>query len=138
MAYLALNSASIAAFRHPKTANMASINRYANGQARVVFQQTLTQARAQGIAYRGTPATPRVTVISVHLDGHLPEVVLRDCGLISSVDPEAPYYVATGKRVPQPTPKVPPPYANKISLFKPSGAWQVFTISTDASKTCQP
>lgn len=136
-AYLAMLQAGYAAFRDPTHANTTTIDKYADGDIRYVYRQTLEQARKAGIAYRGTPATPRVTVVSVAA-GSLPKVVLRDCALSSTSDPWIAYSVESGKPVPTPTPAVAPPYANTISVFKTQGSWRVFTVKTDGTRTCQP
>jgi len=61
-----------------------------------------------------------------------------DCALASTSDPFVEYNVDTGKVVPQPTPNVPPPYAQTAKLFKINGAWQMTSYTTDATKTCSP
>jgi hypothetical protein len=137
-AFLALDRAAVAAFRDPAHASTKLIDKYSDGQARAAYEQSLAAAKKQGIAYRGTAATHRLTVVVSHLSGTLPKVVLRDCGEVSAVDPWTAYTVATGKPITIPRPKVPPPYANTITLFEPAGKWLVFTIKTDASKTCVP
>lgn len=137
--YMKLNNASIAAFKNPAHVSAATLDRYLGGQAKLSFDQSLASARKQGIAYRGTAATPRVTVVSAKLDSVLPEVVLRDCGLAASSDSYVAYYTATGKPVPTSKPKVPPPYANTIKVFQPNHkSWVITSFVTDASKTCAP
>lgn len=137
-AYLAMLRAGNAAFRDPKHASTATINKYADGAIRYVYRQSLAQARRQGIAYRGTPATPRVRIVSAATGASLPKVVLRDCALSSSDDPWTAYSVATGKPVAPAANKVPPPYANTITVFKTKDTWRVFTVKTDGTRTCHP
>lgn len=137
-AFLALDRAGVAAFRDPSEATTTRIDSYSDGQARAAYHQSLTAAKKQGIAYRGMPAQHRLTVVSSELDASLPKMVLRDCAMISPTDPWTAYSTSTGKPVETPTPKVAPPYANTITLFKPADRWLVFTIKTDATKTCTP
>ncbi len=137
--YLQLVNASNAAFRAPQRVSATQIDKLTAGQAKISFDQSLAAAKKQGIAYRGTPSMPRLTVVSSKLDGTLPSVVLRDCGLESKSDPFVGYYVATGKALPTSTPKVPPPYAKTIKLFQPNKeSWVVTSLTTDAAKTCKP
>lgn len=137
-AYLAMLKAGNAAFRDPKHANTTTIDKYADGQIRFIYHQSLERARRQGIAYRGTPATPRVTVVSAATVASLPKVVLRDCALSSVDHPWTAYSIATGTALPPATHKVPPPYANTITVFKTKGSWRVFTVKTDGTRTCHP
>lgn len=137
-AYLAMLRAGNAAFRDPKHASTATIDKYADGAIRYVYRKSLEQARSQGIAYRGTPATPRVKVVSAATGASLPKVVLRDCALSSTDDPWTAYSVATGKPVPPAANKVSPPYANTITVFKTKDSWRVFTVKTDGTRTCHP
>lgn len=137
-AYRAMLTAGNAAFRDPKHTNTATIDKYADGEIRYIYRQSLKQARRQGIAYRGTPATPRVTVVSAATGASLPKVVLRDCALSSTDDPWTAYSLATGKAVSAATSKVPPPYANTITVYKTKDRWRVFTVKTDGTRTCHP
>lgn len=131
-------NAGNAAFKDPRHADTAKIDKYADGEIRLVYKQSLQQAVQQGIAYRGTPAMPRVTVVSAAVDASLPKVVLRDCALSSQSDPWTAYSIATGKAVPPAVGKVSPPYANTITVFKANGSWRVFTVKTDGTRTCHP
>lgn len=126
------------AWADPAHANTAEIEKYANGQAAIAQINALKQAKEEGLAYRGTRPTSRVTVVSMELAAAVPKVVLRDCALDSTTGPYVLYVVATGKPAPQPTLSVPPPYAKSITVLKISGAWTVSAITTDATKTCQP
>jgi len=136
--YLAMLTAGNAAFRDPQHASLAPIDKYADGEIRYIYHQSIADARKQKLAYRGTPATPRVTVVSSALDATLPKVVLRDCALSSASNPWTAYSLATGKPIPPATNKVPPPYANTITVFKTQNVWHVFTIKTDGTRTCHP
>ncbi len=137
-AYLAMLTAGNAAFRDPQHASDAPIDKYADGEIRYIYHQSLADARKQKLAYRGTPAMPRVTVVSLALNASLPKVVLRDCALSSANDPWTAYSLATGKPIPSAPNKVPPPYANTITAFKTQNVWHVFTIKTDGTRTCHP
>lgn len=137
--YLKLHAASTAAFRAPAHASSVPLDKYLAGQARLVFDQALAASKSRGIAYKGTADTPRVTVVSASLTASLPEVVLHDCAVASATDPLVGYYVATGKPVASPSPKVAPPYAKTIKVFQPNRkSWIITSFTTDASKTCKP
>lgn len=137
--YFKLIAASNAAFRDPAHVSSTALDKYLAGGAKIEFDQALAAAKKQGIAYKGTPSTPRLKVVSSAINGSLPEVVLRDCGLESSSDPFVGYYVATGKPVPTSKPKVPPPYAKTIKMFQPGRKqWVITSLTTDATKTCTP
>lgn len=138
-AYLALSRASDAAFSDPAHADLSGIEAYSAGQAKYQYEQALADARKEGIAYRGTPTEHRVTVVSADVKASLPSVTLHDCGAISTDDPYTAYYVGSGAPVPTTTPSVPPPYGKTIKVFRtPQQPWRVFTITTDATKTCEP
>lgn len=136
--YIKLVAASNAAFRDPQHVSLTLISSYTAGQAKLEYAQSLTAAKKQGIAYKGTPSTPRLSVVSSSLSGSLPSVVLRDCGLASTTDPFVGYYIATGKKVPTSTPEVPPPYAKTIKMFQPNRkSWVITSLTTDSTKTCE-
>ncbi|MBN9618174.1 MAG: hypothetical protein J0H43_00310, partial [Actinobacteria bacterium] len=137
--YITVINAYDDAFRHPATASTASFDKYLAGQAKIDVDRSLAQAKAAGIAYRGTPDAPRLRVVSSSLSGSLPEVVLRDCGLASKTDPFVGYDVKTDKPLPTSTPKVAPPYAKTIKMFQPNKRqWVISSLTTDATKTCTP
>jgi hypothetical protein len=127
-----------AAFEDPAHVSSATFDKYLGGQAKITFDQELAQEKKAGRAYRGTPAERRVRVIANKVNASLPEVILRDCALASTSDPFVEYNVDTGKVIPQPTPNVPPPYAQTAKLFKINGTWQMTSYTTDATKTCSP
>lgn len=56
--YIKLVAASNAAFRDPQHVSLTLISSYTAGQAKLEYAQSLTAAKKQGIAYKGTPSTP--------------------------------------------------------------------------------
>lgn len=96
---------------------------------------SLIAAERFGIAYRGTPPTPRITAVDVRLDADpYPTVVLTNC------DTPAPtweaYDPATGKALPTTGSAVPPPYEAKVTLILFKGRWGAQSITADKSRTC--
>lgn len=126
------------AWADPKKADTAAIQKYSNGQAALAQVNALAQARDQGVAYRGTRPTSRLTVVSKDLKGSVPKVVLRDCALDDPSDPYELYIVKTGQPVVQPIPKIKPPYAKTITVLRISGRWLVAALQTNSSETCSP
>jgi hypothetical protein len=90
-----------------------------------------------GIAYRGTPPTPRITVAAVHL-GAAPysTVTVADC-------PTAPpswttYYRASGKPTKSKPGQVKPPYLITAQLIFYKKHWGVQKLTPNAKRTCTP
>lgn len=88
-----------------------------------------------GIEYRGTPPTPRVSVVSAQLAAKpYPTVTLTDC-------PTAPpswnaYYRATGKPTVDKPGQVPPPYLVTVTVIFYEKHWGVQKLAPNASRTC--
>lgn len=129
-------SAYAQAIKDPPTYSAASFDKYLAGQAKDAFASALTEAKKQGVAYRGSPAVPRIVLVSDRTRSSVREVVLANCPLISSRDPFRAYYTATGKPVPVPTPKVPQPYLQTAKIFLVNGQWRITSFITDDAKTC--
>ncbi|MCW2528613.1 MAG: hypothetical protein JWM76_3473 [Pseudonocardiales bacterium] len=127
--YTVLNAAD----RDPTHADITLLNAYLTGTAVTLFDGVITgQARA-GLAYRGTPEDPRVSVSQV-VSPTL--IFLTSCPLASKVDPFVQYTIADGKPVAVTPPAVPTPYKRTISMQNTDGAWKVSGLLVDSSKTC--
>jgi hypothetical protein len=138
-AFLSLDAAENAAFRDPAHVSSADMDRYLIGSAQQVFDAALFNEKRAGRAYRGTPPTQRIRVVSTNMKAEPKAVVLSSCPLAATTDPYTEYVVATGKAVPPSlTPGVPPPYGKTIKVIELSGQWRVSTFTTDGSKTCKP
>lgn len=136
--YVNLTAAYNKALQNPADASPSTFNRFVAGQAKIAFQQSLAQEKAEGKAFRGTPPVNRLVVKSSDLTSSVPSVTLENCVLASKTDPWTEYIVATGKAAPTGAPpKVPPPYPATIKLFKPNAAgWVVTSYTLDGTKTC--
>lgn len=136
--FVRLTSAYNQALQQPASTPASTFDQFVAGQAKMAFEQSLAQEKADGRAFRGTPPLNRVVVISSDLTSVVPSVTLENCVLTSTTDPWTEYVVATGQAVPTTAPSsVPPPYAATIRVFKPNTAgWVVTSYTLDGSKTC--
>ncbi|WP_375504638.1 hypothetical protein [uncultured Jatrophihabitans sp.] len=136
--YVSLTAAYNKALQDPADASPSTFSRFVAGQARIAFEQSLAQEKAEGKAFRGTPPVNRLVVKSSDLTASVPSATLENCVLASRTNPWIEYIVATGKAAPTGAPpKVPPPYPATIKLFKPNAAgWVVTSYALDGTKTC--
>lgn len=119
----------------PAKASTGAFDKYLVGVARAKFDSALKAD--PGVAYRGTPPTRRVSVVSSKLKGSLPKVVLSDCPMFSTSDPWTAYNIKTGKAVPRKPVKVAPPYMSTVTMFQPNRKqWIIANFVTDFTKTC--
>lgn len=125
--YLAYNTWVNHAAMNPTDPNVAGLANLASSAAYSDALKNLNSA----IVWKGTPATPRVRVISVQFSDTV--VNLTDCAAPGTL---LPYYVATGKPVPLQTNSVPPPYATTAQVVRVKDHWSVSTASTDRGHTC--
>jgi hypothetical protein len=89
----------------------------------------------QGVAFKGTPPRPRVTVTAINLAAKpYPTVLLSSCPTPESTWVE--YVVVTGKVVPFASAKVPPPYRVAVEMIYSDGHWGVARTTPDTSATC--
>lgn len=134
--YLAMWKAFNAQSRlDPAKASTAPFDKYLVGVAKVKVDSALKAE--PGIAYRGTPPTERVSVVSSKLTGSLPKVVLSDCPAFSTSDPWRAYDIKTGKAVRLKPVKVPAPYTTTVTMFQPNRKhWVVANFVTDFTRTC--
>lgn len=137
-AYRALSAADNAAEAKPADARLRKqIVAYAFDPLRGQLTGYLVSLSTQGVAWRGSPPQPRVSVVSVKSSASpWPQVMLSDCPTPAPTWQE--YVVKTGKVVP-PAPSqvtVPPPYRIAVELIFYQGHWGVRSTTPDTSRTC--
>lgn len=92
-----------------------------------------------GVAFKGTPPPPRVSVKAIHLDARpYPAVALVDCPSLSSTWNL--YTVKGHKLVPTTVPKgaAKPPYALTVAVIFYKSRWMVHGTRLNVRKTCAP
>lgn len=136
--YLALIKAYQGALHDPADAPLATIRSLAAGQAQQVFLSSVTDERAHGLAFRGTPDRSRVLVVSNGRVGSERRVVLSDCPLISKTTPWVEYTTSTGRPVSAGAdPKTAPPFEATITVLETQhNTWIVSAYHLDGSRTC--
>ena len=132
-AYIAFVNANDAAALDPVHADLAEVNKHLSGHAREIIDGSFQAMKSAGQAYRGTPPNPRVKVQSVLSSSF---VILTSCPLQNARNPSVEYYTATGKLVPVPSRKPPPPYRLTLPMKRTNGQWQLMDILQDSGKTC--
>jgi hypothetical protein len=141
-AYLALDLALGRAQRNPPslTASLppgADFSRFAFDPLRTQLDTYLASLQKEGVAYRGTPPTPRVTVTSMSLTASpYPTVRLYDCPTVST--DWLPVNVKTGKPAPVPTTAHAPPFGTKIEMIRAADHWGARAVTPDGENTCTP
>jgi hypothetical protein len=133
-AYISAYNLGNQLFLNPATANPGALAEFEMGQALLADTASLKALAKAGIAYRGTPAQPRIKVVTAA--GTV--VTIADCGLESKTDSYVEYYVKTGALVPQRKLPHPPPYLHAITVSNTGAGWKVADIAVDGSKTCTP
>jgi hypothetical protein len=133
-AYISAYNRGNQLFLNPLAANASALAEFEMGEALQADTTSLKAAARAGIAYRGTPAQPRIKVVTASVT----VVAIADCGLESKTDPYVEYYVKTGAAVPQRKLPHPPPYLHAITVRNTSNGWKVSDIAVDGSKTCTP
>jgi hypothetical protein len=128
-AYLAYEAWVTHAAMDPQSPNVPALAGLASGAAYSDALQNLNSS----VVWKGTPATPRVSVVSVQFSDTV--VNLSDCAGPGTL---LPYYVATGKPVPLQADSVPPPYPTAVQVVVVKGAWSVTQANTDRTRTCTP
>lgn len=137
-AYRALAAADSAAEKRPGDATLRkTIIAYTFDPLRGQLTGYLVSLSTQGVAWRGSPPQPRVSVVSVKPTASpWPQVMLSDCPTPAPTWQE--YVVKTGKVVP-PAPSqvtVPPPYRIAVEVIFYQGHWGVRSTTPDTSRTC--
>ena len=133
-AYIASVNAGVAIDLDPAHTNIAALDNYLTGEAKNEIEGNYATMKKDGLAYRGTPATPRVRVLSVVSPS---TILLGNCPLASKTDPFIQYYIKTGRPVPATTtPSPPPPYLLLLNMTIVSGHWKLAKLVQDRSRTC--
>ena len=88
-----------------------------------------------GIAFRGTPPSPRITVTDIDLDADPhPTVSLTNCP--TAAPTWTAFSVADDTAVPTTTPAVPPPHRLTVTVIQAQGRWGVAEVDADEGATC--
>lgn len=138
-AYVAFTRASQAAERTPTDLSLAkALNKLAVDPALSTEGEHLFGYRNSGIAWKGQPPAPRVSVESIVTSGTYPTVTLTDCPTISGT--WMPYIVTTHKSVPvtYPPGSAKPPHAVTVKVIYYRAQWLVQSTTTDVKNTCAP
>jgi hypothetical protein len=135
-AYRAYSTAVFAAERSPGDATVRDrLSKVSFDPARGKQLGYLVSLASQGVAWRGSPPSPRVSVLSVGLDAKpWPRVVVSDCPSPSPSWRE--YVVKTGAAVPTVASKVAPPFKISAELILYQDHWGVQSTTVDRSQTC--
>jgi len=132
-AYFAFVNATLAADRDPQHADLAKIDKYLTGKALQMFDGVYAKMKRQGLAYRGTPAVPRVRVQTILSPT---AIFLESCPQANASDPYTEYHLASGKPIVFATPSPPPPYLLTLPMKQIGGQWKLYDVLQNASKTC--
>lgn len=135
-AYKSFSAATFAVERHPDSsrvrAHLAGLSFDPARGKQLGYAVSLT---SQGVAWRGSPPTPRATVLSINLDAKpWPTVVVSDCPTPAPSWQE--YVVNTGATVPASTSGASPPFEITANVILYQGHWGVQSTSVDRSRTC--
>lgn len=135
-AYLAYDKAYVQAVQHP--ANVAlfkPVTKYTFDPLQVRLGADLGKLQGAGIAFGGTPPTPRISMLAAHLDAKpYPSVSLSDCP--TPPTHWAVYNAKTGKKLPVAPHKAKPPYLTTATVIYYAKHWGVQKTSTDYTQTC--
>ena len=112
----------------------ADITKYSFDPLQHQYNLYISDLQAQGVAFKGTPPIPRVTVSAINLAAEpYPTVILADC---PTPAPSWKAYDSTGKVVADKPGTVPPPHKTVVQMINYGGHWGVYKSTPDASKTC--
>jgi hypothetical protein len=112
----------------------ADITKYTFDPLQHQYNIYISGLASQGVAFRGAPPTPRITITAINLAAKpYPTVVLMDC---PTPAPTWKAYDSSGKVVPDKPGTVPPPHKTTIQMINYQGHWGVYKSTPDASKTC--
>ncbi len=137
-AYWGFERASRAAEQQPRNRVLISaLGQWAVDPALVTEAQNLAGFSLGGVAFKGAPPLPRVTVASTRLDAKpYPTVILSDCP--TPAPSWRAYYVASGKPVALAPAPAPPPYAVTVEVILFKNRWMIYATKADRSHTCSP
>jgi hypothetical protein len=140
-AYLAFSAAAFVAEQNPPALGASlpaggDFTAYAFDPIKAELLGYVTTLNRSHQAWRGTPPTPRVSVLTVDLGAApYPTVTLSDCPTPAPTWQQ--YEVATGV-VAQPQPgSAPPPYLITAQLIYFENHWGVSKTTHDSSRTCR-
>jgi hypothetical protein len=133
-AYIAFYNASGTADRDPARADIAALDRYLTGKAKILFDSNYASMKKSGLAYRGTAPDPRVKVRQIF---SAESIFLESCPLLSATDPYVEYTVSNGKPVAAGVKRnPPPPYLLILPMVKVGDHWKLSDVIQNTSKTC--
>lgn len=135
-AYKAYYDAYIAAQRHPSSRPLRNaMRKYAFDPAGNQAVVSLIQFASAGLVDKGSPPSPRVSVLSVQLNAKpYPTVFVSDCP--TPPDNWATYDAKTGKKLAPAPGRAKPPYLTTATLIHYQGRWGVQKTSTDYKRSC--
>lgn len=135
-AYKAYYDAYIAAQRHPSSRPLRNaMRKYAFDPAGNQAVVSLIQFASAGLIDKGSPPSPRVSVLSVQLSAKpYPTVSISDCP--TPPDNWATYDAKTGKKLAPAPGRAKPPYLTTATLIHYQGRWGVQKASTDYKRSC--
>jgi hypothetical protein len=112
----------------------ADITKYSFDPLQHQYNIYISGLASQGVAFKGTPPTPRITVTAINLTAKpYPTVVLVDC---PTPAPTWKAYDGSGKAVPDKPGTVPLPHKTTVQMIDYQGHWGVYKSTPDAGKTC--
>jgi len=138
-AYESLSTAFNTAVRKPVRQGTpfppgADIEKWSFDPFRMQSKLSIWNLAAEGIKYRGTPATAHIQVEKIDLKASpWPTVTLSNCPTGGNWHG---YNARTKAQVPEATPSVPPPYQETITVIFFQKHWGVRTLTIDTSRTC--
>lgn len=135
-AYAAFSSANFAAYRDPSNVSFrVRLSQLTFDPARGQQLGYLVSLVQQGVAWRGRPPTPRVSVLAESLAGKpYPTVTLADCP--TPAPHWAEFVVKTGTKVATVPGAAAPPFTITVVVIYDQGHWGVQSATPDTRKTC--
>jgi|ThiBio_1000_plan_1041568.scaffolds.fasta_scaffold00444_31 hypothetical protein len=118
----------------PAKANGAQLQPYVTDQTVKQLVAIYKDMTAHGLAYRGDPDTPHLTVLVAGSS----LTALSDCPTPSKTNPSVQYVVATGKPVPPVANPIPGLHPKAITVVFTGGHWKVQSIIPNEAKVCTP
>lgn len=118
----------------PKKANAAQLQPYVTDKTISQLVAIYKGMAAHGLAYRGDPDTPHLTVLVAGSS----LTALSDCPTPSATNPAVEYVVATGKPVPPPANPIPGLHPKAVTVLFTAGRWKVQSIIPNEAKVCTP
>ena len=117
----------------PAKANAALLRPYVTDKTVTQIVAIYKDMAAHGLAYRGDPDTPHLTVLVASSSF----TALSDCPTPSTTNPSVQYVVATGKPVPPPANVIPGLHPKEITVLYTAGRWKVQSVIPNEAKVCR-